>query len=531
MKKKVVVLVIAAVLCIGAAVAVSAFLWGGGTQYVSIKGYGLTVPATWETTEGDNTLIFNQKGKEVGRFSLLYEDCELNDIPTLFGYEGATPVIRESDQYVSKVYELAFNHEGQDILQYVFDAIPAAPPYKLVLTVPAGRTRTVRRILADVMLPDMGDVLPQKPASMPTGEVLEKATYTILNEYGFFAYNLAQLDAMATPKGRAEGETGFSVLSIEARDGDRQIKTWYHLTTSRDNIYLFTYYQLENGQYIYDNNPSVIKQITKESSVEDDYTRYLADEVLLLETPYNHYAEHKDSLLQYKGTTIGDNTHVHQLVMEALPAGIVLEGLSLETQTQPYGLHLNYVTTKADQYLKDGHLDETVFYQNALVLFALVDNVDWITIHVQVGDSTKQLHYQRQKAEEQMENQDLRDFAENEETFSQFTEDIPKFSPPDETGSGNKTEGTRLICSTTVTVTRDMKIRHPETGQLVSVEPYAKRYGVTQYFDKPITISLYEKVEEGKTIMWASATCNGATIGTYPISSRSEFDALVGMIG
>lgn len=74
-------------------------------------------------------------------------------------------------------------------------------------------------------------------------------------------------------------------------------------------------------------------------------------------------------------------------------------------------------------------------------------------------------------------------------------------------------------------------MQHPKTGKMVAIGPYAEKYGVSQYLNKPITVTLYEKVEEGKTTMWAEGTCNGVSLGTYPISSRAEFDSLIGMAG
>ncbi|MGN1059078.1 MAG: DUF4825 domain-containing protein [Clostridia bacterium] len=252
--------------------------------------------------------------------------------------------------------------------------------------------------------------------------------------------------------------------------------------------------------------------------------------MVILEAPYNQYTEHQDVLLQYKGTLIGDNSSVHGLVMEALPAGIVLEGIELKTEQEPYGLTLQYTLAKDDQYVKDGVLQEAPFYQNALVLFSLIDNVDRIQMDIQGAGGKHPVAYYRQTAEQQFENQDLRGFSSDRETFSRFAEDIPKIEPPDENGSGNKTDGTRAIYSTTVTVSSGAVVKHPKTGKMVSVVPYAERYGVSQYLDKPITVTLYEKVEGGETVMWAAASYGGATLGTYPISSRAEFDSLLGML-
>ncbi len=502
-------------------------------QSVSLKGYGLSVPKKWAITQEENQLVFTEQNREVGRFSLLYDACEIADIPGLFGYEGIEPVVRASDQYAAKVYELSFEAYGQKVLQYVFTSLPAAPPYHLVLTLPDGNGKEARKILAKITVPATLPCAPLKPASVPEGEALESAVYTIKNDYGIFAYNVNRLEKiLANPSLKpAQDEVLFplSVLSFESGEEGRLVKTWYHLTEHENKTYLYTYYQGVDGSFIYDNNPVVIKKITKEISDDKETVRYLAGATLLLEAPYNQYTEEVDTLLQYKGTVIGDNSRVSQLVAETLPKDIILEGVELKTDEEPYGLCLKYTMTSTERYVKEETIEEAVFYQNALVLFSLIDNVHYIQIKIECADTPYELYYERKTAEQQFEEQDLRSFAKDAESFIRFAEDVPKITPPDDSGSGNKANGTRVICTRTVVVSRSMKIKHPRTGQMVSVVPYAERFGVSHLFDQPIAISLHEKVENGETVMWASASCNGSFLGTYPISSRAQFDSLVGM--
>ncbi|MGN1059077.1 MAG: hypothetical protein ACI4QW_01495 [Clostridia bacterium] len=244
MKRKNLILTAVLVLLLLLAIAgVGLYLWQGGYQYASIKGYGLSVPSSWTTETEENTLVFSRKGRETGRFSLLYQDYSLTDIPAAFGYQGVVPSVRESDQYDVKVYELSFQSDDGDILQYVFDALPAAPPYKLVLTLSGGNDRLARRILAGITLPDIDGFAPEKPVAAPAGEALEQAVYTIQNQYGFFAYNLSRLEEMLTDGGQTATNGDLSVVSFAAEEGERRVKTWYHLAFDGETRYLFTYYQ------------------------------------------------------------------------------------------------------------------------------------------------------------------------------------------------------------------------------------------------------------------------------------------------
>ncbi len=502
------------------------FISGGRYQSVSIKGYGLQVPAAWEVTTEENTLNFTYKNEEQGSFSLLYDDAELSEIPSLFGFSAEELAMRESDQYATKVYELSFHDENEPVVQYVFDGLPMAPPFKLVLTLRSGSERLAQKILPSIKLPNVTEFAPVKPLSLPDGAELEEMVYIIQNEYGLFSYNISMLESRLQQTDLTT-LNDLHVLSFYGQDGERNLKTWYCLTTDGTKQYLFTYYQSSNGQYIYDNDPQIFDAVTKETSKEENYTRYLAGEIIILETPYNQYAEQKDALLQYKGTQAEDRDSVQALIMKALPAGVVLEDINLQTTTKPYGLTLKYTLTKADQYIKNGQLDESGFYQNALMLFSLIDDVDQIFMEIRGNNKTYKVDYKRKTAEKQFNNQDLRDFANDEDDFTKFTEEVPNVTPPEEDGSVGKTEGTRAIKSRTITLYADTLVSRPEYGDQVYAGPYAKKYGFSQYLGKPVQVTLYEKVKAGKTTMWAAGVCEGVEIGVYPVKSEAEFDSMM----
>ncbi|MBR7164407.1 MAG: DUF4825 domain-containing protein [Clostridia bacterium] len=531
-KNKKMLAVIAAV-CIILVVVGVLLVNGGKYQATQLEGYSLMIPQSWEVSEESGCLIFKDKDTEIGQFRLLYTDHEVVDIPKALGYTPEKPQVRESDKYVTKVYEIRFLQGEDEICQYVFDDLPDFPPYQAVLTLKNVNTRTAERILQRISMPKLGANPPEKPVKELTDEFLEQAVYTVQRGTSVYAYRLSRLDRLiqAGAEQPADKASGLHILSCEAGEESRTVKTWYYVFVGGGEKKLYIYEQGEDGFYFYRNNPKLIREITRETSVEENYTRYYADGELILEAPYNSYAENKEALLAYKDTLIGDNSNVSALVQKAMPVHATLEGISLETENEPYGLSLRYVLDKPEMYITEGTLNENAFYQNALVLFSLVSNVDWIQMDIRTGETVFNVKYEREVAEKQFDEQDLSQFATDMKAFEEFTEDVPKMSPPTENNSGNGVDGTRVVTSTTVMVSSTSVVRHPKTGKMVSVKPYAERYGVTQYLDKPITVTLYEKSDAGKITMWATGSCGGVQIGSYPISSRAEFDSLLGMVG
>ncbi len=523
-KKKVifiVVSVITALLLIGGVVY---FIFcGNGYQQVSLKGYSISVPARWQVkTEGDS-LFFSYKNEEKGQFSLLYEDCGLIDIPSLYGFDVAEPEMRESDQYATKVYELSFEADGEQILQYVFDELLPAPPYKLVLTFKDVDERIVMTMLSGVTLPAIEDYAPVKPAHIPSGEQLEKTVYSVQNEYGYFAYNVSELDEWMSKDHQPEANQGIHVLNFAGNDKGRELKKWYYLTYDGTNHYLFTYYQGTGGQYIYDNAPQLIKNLKKDFSEQENYSRYLADELVIFEGPYYQDSNNKAMLLQLNSINAEDEKSVPNLVMKALPAGVLLEKIALQTAQKPTSLTLDYTIARSADYIKNGRLLDTVFKENSSVLFDSIENVERIYINIKTKDTLFKKIYQKQVAEEP---QDIK----NEQANESAKENTPQENiQPGNNDTGKQKDDTRILKSVTVTMVSGSKIKHPETGEMIDVSTYAEAYGMSQYMDQPIVISLHERVKSGKVTMWAAAKCNGKHIGSYPIETVEEFDALVSL--
>lgn len=526
-KKKLIAIIVVLVILVSCAVAF--FIKNGNYENMHLEGYSLMIPQKWEAKEEPGRLTFFEDGEKVGQFDLLYSDYEVADIPAALGFEPENPQVRESDKYVTKVYEISYAVGEDKIRQYVFDGLPDCPPYQAVLTLHNIGVKMADKMLKSVTLPKLGTHLPEKPLGELTETFLEQAVYTTERGTSVYAYHLSRLDRLirAGAEQPADKASFLHILSCKVDAEGLTVANWYYLSVGNGEKRLYTYEKGVDGTYFYRNQYKLIKKLTREVSREENYTRYYADDILILEAPYNPYAENKDALFAYKDTVIGDNSNVSSLVQTAIPTETVLEGVGLSTEAEPYGLTLRYVLNKPDLYIHDGKLDESAFYQNALVLFSLVSNVDWIQMEIRTGETVYTVKYERKVAEAQFEEQDLRQFATDEKAFEKFTEDVPKMAPP----SGSGADGTRIVTSVTVTISSGMQVKHPVTGYMVYVKPYAERFGVTQYLDKPITVTLYEKVEAGKTTMWAEGTCGGALIGSYPISSRAEFDRLVALAG
>ena len=113
-----------------------------------------------------------------------------------------------------------------------------------------------------------------------------------------------------------------------------------------------------------------------------------------------------DDLFQYKGSFIGDNSAVGNIVGN-LPNGKYVDGFELKTKEEPYGVVLEYGDLEATMI--DDTIKETVIY-NSTFIFALVNNADWVTFDY--GDRT--LTVKREELQEWY-GKDLRELTNEEE--------------------------------------------------------------------------------------------------------------------
>ncbi|AMQ07433.1 DUF4825 domain-containing protein [Sporosarcina psychrophila] len=82
----------------------------------------------------------------------------------------------------------------------------------------------------------------------------------------------------------------------------------------------------------------------------------------------------EEDIFKFKDSYVGDNSAIGNIVNQ-LQGTEHFKGFELKTNEKPYGIILNYDWSESEQNYK-----KTAIY-NATFLFALVQNVDWITFN------------------------------------------------------------------------------------------------------------------------------------------------------
>ncbi|ENH96745.1 hypothetical protein J416_09044 [Gracilibacillus halophilus YIM-C55.5] len=82
----------------------------------------------------------------------------------------------------------------------------------------------------------------------------------------------------------------------------------------------------------------------------------------------------KEDIFKYKDSFVGDNSAVGNIVRQ-LQGAEHFQDFELKTKDKPYGVILNYDWLNSEQKYKEAAI------HNATFIFALVQNVDWITFN------------------------------------------------------------------------------------------------------------------------------------------------------
>jgi hypothetical protein len=114
------------------------------------------------------------------------------------------------------------------------------------------------------------------------------------------------------------------------------------------------------------------------------------------------------TLLQYKTAYVGDNSRVVNLISN-LPYADLRREVSLQTESIPYGVTVDYDFSGADL---DARQIESVFRDNAVILFALIDNADVITFHAKGSLQPSPYRYLRDALQKGFAH-DLREYAKD----------------------------------------------------------------------------------------------------------------------
>lgn len=136
-----------------------------------------------------------------------------------------------------------------------------------------------------------------------------------------------------------------------------------------------------------------------------------------------------ETLFKYKTKYVGDAPKVGAIAGH-LPFSQYKRGISLQTETEPYGLTVNYVLTP-DEFSTIMSTGNKEILQNAAIIFCLVDNVGTIQLRFDDGSSIHTYAFDREGLGKAF-GHDFREYSSSIEVFKdEFLPLLSGFGPED----------------------------------------------------------------------------------------------------
>ena len=125
-------------------------------------------------------------------------------------------------------------------------------------------------------------------------------------------------------------------------------------------------------------------------------------------------------LLNNKTDYVGNNSKVGGIIsLLSFPENVAYHSFELFTDSEPYGITVNLKTNTETVKLFSDEGNHKQFKDNAIIMFALIGNVENIKFNLDDGLEPYSIQYTRQWANEQY-GKDVRDFAKSQEEFSKL---------------------------------------------------------------------------------------------------------------
>lgn len=139
-----------------------------------------------------------------------------------------------------------------------------------------------------------------------------------------------------------------------------------------------------------------------------------------LNKPQNISSTSAEKFLEYKTEYVGDASKVGNIIyLLDFPENVNYSYFELHTENVPYGITVYLKTdTKTKDYYAEA-VNQASFKKNAIIMFSLIENADYINFDLNDGENSYIIKYTRDQANVVI-GKDIREFSEDKNKFSRF---------------------------------------------------------------------------------------------------------------
>jgi len=148
-----------------------------------------------------------------------------------------------------------------------------------------------------------------------------------------------------------------------------------------------------------------------------------------LNKPQNISLTSAEKFLEYKTEYVGDASKVGNIIqLLEFPEKVEYDYFELHTENVPYGITVHLKTDTQTKNFYTGAnlaLNQTPFEKNAIIMFSLIGNVDYINFNLTDGKNDYLIQYTKDQADAMM-GKDVREFSGEKLTFARLLKTADK---------------------------------------------------------------------------------------------------------
>ncbi len=238
---------------------------------LSLAGYSFLLPRQWEVRLEQEVAVFyadDENGAPVGMAKLLNRKLTPQEFGKIFSFETVASEEHTLSGYPAPLFMQRYHEDGGAKILYVFSELPNPAPYNVAVyfeesTVEKGQ---IESILKSFYIPDAGSRPPEKNIPAPPEEAAQKDSFYTVEKNGEITIFFPERLENAITEIQSGHPTSLRMLSYRIEGNTWILEDWKHIDYDGEKTRLYRYYQMQDGLYGYNNNPTELRdiQLTKD---------------------------------------------------------------------------------------------------------------------------------------------------------------------------------------------------------------------------------------------------------------------------
>lgn len=255
-----------------------------GSKKLDLAGYSFLLPDQWDVRLEKEVAVFyndDESGAPIGMARLINRELKTSEFGKVFSFASVANEEQTLSGYPAPLCAQRYDEDDSTKVLYVFSELPNPAPYYVAVYFEDSSVSKEQqeRILKSFYIPDAGSHPPAKNIPAPPEETAQKDSFYTVEKNGEIAvFHPERLENTITQIQSGQ-PASLRMLSYRIEGNTWILEDWKHIDYDGDKTRLYRYYQMQDGLYGYNNNPTELKDIALTKDEEAKTVSFTAIDV------------------------------------------------------------------------------------------------------------------------------------------------------------------------------------------------------------------------------------------------------------